>query len=107
MHDIDAAVKGRLMDTKRPGDLNTEACVELAGAILKGLADALSEAAVRAAEHPSPENMRNLRSCRGMYDSDYFKALSAGVAADGQAVARQIIRTALRGRKLKAEVEAR
>jgi hypothetical protein len=102
--DIDAAVKGRLRDRMRPEDLDTAACVELAGEILKGLADALSEAAVRAAESQTESSLSALKTLRNMYKSDYFGALSGGVV-DGETAARQIIREALRGRRIRREAE--
>ena len=99
----DTAAGHRMEFYMTPDDLNTEACVELAGEILSGLADELSETALRATKSPTRCNLDALAALRRLYRSDYFKALSAGVA-DGDAVCRHIIRNALMGRTLRTEV---
>lgn len=93
----------RMKDALRPEDLDTDACVTLAAAILKGAANELATAAITAARHPIKANLDHLNACLGFYESDWFKVLTCGAVADGPGVARRIIKQALRGTK--AEVE--
>jgi hypothetical protein len=97
------AAKRRMKDYLTPDDLNTNACLELAATVLRGAAADLAQAARRAAEFPSKGNLAHLKACRDWYGSEIFQALSGGVV-DGPAAAREIIRNALRGRKLPTEV---
>lgn len=100
MSEMDMDRLPRMKDTLRAEDLNTDACVTLAAEILKGAANELSSAAVSAARHSSKENLAHLNACKSFYESDWFKVLTLGAVEDGASVARQIIRTALRGTKV-------
>ena len=91
----------RMKDYLKPQDLNTDACVDLAAAILSEMQDALTYAARKAAAHPNEENLRHLESMRNFYKSDWFNVLSCGLA-DGEQIAQRIIKRALRGMKVKA-----
>ena len=93
----------RMKDYLKAEDLDGDACVTLAAKILKGAAQELTTAAITAARHPTKANLDHLKTCRGFYESDWFKVLPCGAVADGAGIARQIIRRALRGTK--AEVE--
>ncbi len=93
----------RMKDTLQPEDLNTDACLLLAGTILSEAAQDLTTAAIQASEHPTRENLRHLKQCRDFYDGELFAALSCGVI-DGKTAAQKIIREALRGRKVKVNV---
>ena len=92
----------RMKDYLKPEDLNTEACIDLASAILEEQALALTHAARKAASWPSKENHAALKTCRDFYKTDWFKALSCGLV-DGDAVAKQIIKRALLGRRIQPE----
>ena len=81
----------RMKDTLTAEDLNTEACVALASAVLLGLARDLLTAHHRAMEAPTQENLEHLRAVKAIYRSDYFAALSCGLV-DGDAAMREIIR---------------
>lgn len=96
LSDLDkyARMKGRL----KAEDLNTDACVELASAILAEARVDLIAAARCYADRPSKDNREALIERRKFYESDLFTALSCGVA-DGKTVARQIIAEALKGRR--------
>lgn len=91
-----------MKDYLSPDDLNLNACIELAATILRGAAADLAQAARQAAEHPSKGNLAHLKACRDWYNSEMFQALSGGVV-DGPGAAREIIKDALRGRKLPKE----
>lgn len=84
----------RMRDTMRAEDMNTDGCVRLVSKILGGAAQDLAAAAVRAAICPSKDNYEHLRQCRAFYASDWFVALSNGMA-DGPSVAKKIEREAL------------
>lgn len=86
----------RMKDTLRAEDLNTEACVTLAADVWKESAEALTHAARQAAINPTKENHHHLRTCMKFYESDWFKILSCGTVEDGSAVAREIVKHALR-----------
>ena len=90
----------RMKDYLKAEDLNTDACVTLAAEILKGAAQDLSTAAVRAAVNPDKGNLAHLRECRRFYETDWFKVLTCGAVEDGPGVARQIIKMALRSEKV-------
>lgn len=84
------AAQRRMADYLKPEDLNTDACVELAGVIL---AEAGAEYihAVRAvrANPTNKDAADHLRACKAFYRSDYFVALSMG-AVDGEAVMQKL-----------------
>lgn len=84
------AGRRRMADYLKPKDLNTDACVELAGMIL---AEAGAEYihAVRAvrANPTNRDAAAHLRACKAFYRSDYFAALSMG-AVDGEAVMQKL-----------------
>ena len=84
----------------KPEDLNTTGCVKLAATVLEEQAVELEHAARRYANHPSDENMKQLKRIREWYESEWFDILSCGLA-DGKTVAKDIIKNALRGVKLK------
>ena len=96
----DAERMPRLKDTMTAQDLNTTGCVKLAVAVLEEQANELTHAARRYANHPSNENMKQLKRIREWYESEWFDILSCGLA-DGKTVAKDIIKNALRGVKLK------
>ena len=79
----------RMKDTLTAKDLNTEACVTLAGVVLSEAADANVHACRRYNSSPSPENRAHLKNCRDFYLGDYFKALSCGMV-EGEAVMREL-----------------
>lgn len=83
----------------KPEDLDDGACLDLATELLSGMAEDLTRAARRYAEFPTEENMSHLKSCRNLYKSDLFAALSCGTV-DGEVAARKIIKDALRGKRL-------
>lgn len=89
----------RMKDYLKPEDLNTDACVNLAATVLGEQQEALAYAARKAAAHPTKENLRHLENLRNFYKSDWFKALSCGLA-DGEEIARRIIKRAVRGMKV-------
>ena len=89
----------RMKDYLTPDDLDDGACLDLATELLSGMAEDLTRAARRYAEFPTEENMSHLRSCRNLYKSDLFAALSCGTV-DGEIAAKAIIKDALRGRRL-------
>ena len=89
----------RLNEYLTAGDLNTDACVNLAAATLSEQAQELEWAAKRAASQPTRENLDHLKNLRDFYKSDWFKVLSCGLV-DGPVVAEKIIKGALRGRRL-------
>ena len=101
MSEIDIDRMPRMRDYLEPRDLNTEACLTLAQVVLSEQAKELTEAARRAAEHPNKENLHHLRVCQDFYRSELFAALSCGVV-DGEVAMKQIVKDALRGRKVKA-----
>ena len=84
------AAQRRMADYLKPEDLNTDACVELAGVILSE-AGAEYIHAVRAVQaNPTNKDAADhLRACKAFYRSDYFVALSMG-AADGEAVMQKL-----------------
>ena len=84
----------RMKDTMRAEDMNTDGCIRLVSEILSGAAQDLASVAVRAANCPFKENLEHLRQCRAFYASDWFVALSNGMA-DGPSVAKKIEREAL------------
>ena len=85
----------RMKDSLKPDDLNTDACVELAGEVLRGLAEDLATAVRHYNASPTQENRRHLEAVKALYRSDYFAALSCGMV-DGNTAIREIIRNALR-----------
>lgn len=89
----------RMKEYLKPEDLNTEACVELAATILGEQANELAHAARRYSSSPTKENRQHLAMLRDWYKSPMFQALSCGLA-DGEKVAQDIIKDALRGRAL-------
>ena len=97
----DADNMPRMKDYLKPEDLNTDACVDLAAAVLGEQQDALTHAARKAAAHPTKENLQHLENLRNFYKSDWFKVLSCGLA-DGEEIAQRIIKRAVRGMKVKA-----
>jgi hypothetical protein len=90
VEDIDYAAGVRMAEYLKPEDLNTDACVELAGVIL---AEAGAEYihAVRAvrANPTNKDAAAHLRACKAFYRSDYFAALSMG-AVDGETVRQKL-----------------
>ena len=90
----------RLKDYMKPEELNSDGCLELAATVLGEQADALYHAARNAARQPNPGNLQRLRELRDFYKTDWYKALSMGLA-DGEQVAQQIIKRALRGVNVK------
>lgn len=89
----------RMIDYLTADQLNTRSCVDLAGEVLEGISHDLCKAAKAYARHPNKETEANLRTCRNVFASDYFAALSCGVV-DGEQAARTIIKDALLGVKL-------
>ena len=89
------AQRPRMKDYLKPEDLNTEACIDLAAAVLGEQQDALTHAARMAAVRLNKENLSRLETMRNFYRSDWFKVLSCGLA-DGEQVMKQIIKRALR-----------
>ena len=87
----------RMKEYLNPEDLNTEACVELAATVLREQAIELAHAARRYASSPTKKNRQHLKVLRDWYKSPVFQALSCGLA-DGEKVAQDIIKDALRGR---------
>ena len=85
----------RMKDTLKPDDLNTDACVDLAGEVLRGLAEDLATAVRHYNASPTQENRRHLEAIKALYRSNYFAALSCGMV-DGNTAIREIIRNALR-----------
>ena len=92
----------RMKDYLKPEDMNTDACLDLVATVLEEQAAALTHAARLAASRPSKENLRRLEELRRFYQSDWFQVLSLGLV-DGEEVAKQIIKRALQGRKIKPE----
>lgn len=86
----------RMKDYLKASDLDTEGCVSLAAEVLRGAAAELEDAARRNAARPTKENRDHLKKCRDFYSSPWFAALSCGLV-DGEKVADQIVRSALRG----------
>ena len=95
----DADNMPRMKDYLKPEDLNTDACVDLAAAVLGEQQDALTHAARKAAAHPTKENLQHLERLREFYKSDWFKVLSCGLA-EGEDIAQRIIKRAVRGMKV-------
>jgi len=91
----------RMKDYLKAEDLDTEACLDLAAAVMSEQAEALTHAAREAAVRPNKENLSRLETLRNFYRSDWFKVLSCGLA-DGEQVMKQIIKRALRGMKIRA-----
>ena len=83
----------RMKDYLTAEDLNDSGCLELAATVLEEQAIALGHAARKFASWPNKENRAHLKTCVDFYKSDWFKALSCGLA-DGDAVAAQIIKQA-------------
>ena len=90
----------RMKDYLKPEDLNTKGCVTLAATVLEEQAAELAHAARRYANLPTEENLKQLKRIREWYESDWFDALSCGLA-DGKTVAKNIVKKALRGVKVK------
>ena len=90
----------RMKDTLKASDLNTDGCLDLATAILKGAAEDLEQAARLAAARPTKENLQHLETRRNFYQTEMFAKLSLGLV-NGKEVAQNIIRNALRGRKVR------
>lgn len=97
LYDLDHA--RRMADYLKPDDLNTEACLTLASAVLEEAGEALVHAVRRYSDWPSDENHAHLRTCQAFYRSDTYTALSCGVA-DGETVIKQLTKSALRGRTI-------
>ena len=95
----DADNMPRMKDYLKPEDLNTEACIDLAAAVLGEQQDALTHAARKAAANPTKENIQHRKRLRDFYKSDWFKVLSCGLA-DGEEIAQRIIKRAVRGMKV-------
>lgn len=93
------ANRPRMKEYLKPEDLNTDACVELAATILSEQANELAHAARRYSTSPTKENRQHLAMLRDWYKSPMFQVLSCGLA-DGEKVAQDIIKDALRGRAL-------
>lgn len=89
----------RMAEYLKPEDLDTEACLDLAAAVLGEQAKELGHAARRYSSSPTKENRQHLAMLRDWYKSPMFQALSCGLA-DGEKVAQDIIKDALRGRAL-------
>lgn len=68
--------------------------------MLEEQAAELAHAARRYANCPSAENHKQLKRIREWYESEWFDALSCGLA-DGKTVAKNIIKKALRGTEVK------
>lgn len=62
----------RMKDTLRPEDLNTDACANLAGKILKGLANDYIMARRKYNHQPTPEKRQALERIRKLYRSEWF-----------------------------------
>lgn len=101
MSEADIDRMPRLKDYMKPQDLNTDACVNLAAAVLSEQANELAHAARRYANVPTKENGEHLRKLREWYETPMFDALSCGMA-NGKTVAKNIIKDALRGVKVEA-----
>jgi len=99
MSELDIDAMPRMKDYLTADDLNTDACVNLAATVLGEQQDALTSAARKAAAHPTRENLRHLEELRNFYESDWYKVLSCGLA-DGEEIAKRIIKRALRGIKV-------
>lgn len=93
MSEKDMDVMPRMKDTLRPEDLNTDACANLAGEIMKGLANDYIMALRKYRHHPTKENQQALQRVRKIYLSDWFGVLSCGLV-DGQAVMAELNRRA-------------
>ena len=83
----------RMMDYLEPEDLNTDACVTLAATVLSEQANELAHAARRYMSSPNKDNRARLNTLRRFYETEWFAALSCGLA-DGKKVADDIIRDA-------------
>ena len=82
----------RMKDCLKPEDLDTRACVLLAATVLEESAEAYKQARRHAMTNPRDKGARaSLDTCRAFYRSDWFKALSCGLA-DGNAVMRELDR---------------
>ena len=79
----------RMRDHLTADDLDTDACVTLAGVILEEAADSYMRARRRYTSNPTEANRAHLKNQEDFYRSDYFKALSCGLA-DGDAVMRDL-----------------
>lgn len=97
LYDLDHS--RRMAAYLKPEDLNTDACLTLASAVLEEAAEALTQAVRRYNDWPSEENMAHLRTCQAFYRGNTYAALSCGVV-DGETVIRQLTRDALRGRTI-------
>lgn len=93
MSEQDMDLLPRLKDTVKPEDLNTDACVKLAGEIVKGLANDYIQARRKYNHQPTPENRQALERIRKLYRSEWFGAMSMGLV-DGQAVMEELDRRA-------------
>lgn len=88
--DLDALP--RMRDTVRPESLDTDACVNLASEILRGLAVDYACALRRVRYNPAnPDAREELARMRRIYMSDYFAALTMGMV-DPRAVMSEIER---------------
>ena len=94
----------RMKDYMKPEDLNDEGVVNLVAEVLRGMEEALTAAARRAAYSPSEDNLRHLKLMRELYQTDWFTTMTLG-AVDGRQVAETIIRRALRGQKINSPKE--
>ena len=83
----------RMRDYMEAKDLNLEACVTLAATVLSEQANELAHAARRYMSSPNKDNRARLNTLRRFYETDWFAALSCGLA-DGKKVADDIIRDA-------------
>ena len=83
---IDLDTAPRLADTMRARDLNLDACIKLAGSVLSEAALEYINARRELNRNPGDRDARHhIIEIRRFYKSDYFKALSNGLA-DGDAV---------------------
>ena len=90
VEDIDYAAGVRMAEYLKPEDLNTDACVELAGVILSEAGAEYIHAVRAVRTNPTNKDAAaHLRACKAFYRSNYFTALSMG-AADGEAVMQKL-----------------
>ena len=96
-HPSDGFDHPRMAEYLKPEDLNTDACVALASQILQDAAKDYIHAR-RALDHAPGHGpaVDHYRRCRRFYLSDWFTALSGGLA-DGEAVMRELDRMARGG----------
>lgn len=96
----------RMKDYLRPADLNLDGCVKLAGTVLQDMANEYVHARRALMKEPNNEAAKaHMKNMVDLYHSDYFKALSCGLA-NGDAVMRELDKTAFAG-TLRGAIEQR